>query len=96
MSGYPQEWLRQAELDVKYEGYIERQDRQVQRFRKMELLRIPDDFDYGAVDGISRESMEKLLHIRPISLGQASRISGVRTSDIAILMVHLGKGGDRG
>lgn len=81
--------LRQVELDVKYAGYIDRQERQVQRFRRMERMRIPPDFDYQSVDGISRESREKLAKIRPVSVGQASRISGVRNSDIAVLMVSL-------
>jgi len=57
----------------------------------MERIRIPDEFDYQAVEGISNESKEKLMTIRPRSVGQASRISGVRNSDIAVLMVVLGK-----
>ena len=83
--------LTQAELDVKYEGYIQRQKRQICRFQKMEKVRIPDDFDYDTLEGISSESREKLREIRPLSVGQASRISGVRNSDIAILMVFLGR-----
>jgi tRNA uridine 5-carboxymethylaminomethyl modification enzyme len=87
----PAEWLRQAELDVKYEGYIARQDREVQRFQRMERMRIPADFDYDSAEGISKESREKLKAIRPLSVGQASRISGVRTTDIAVLMVLVGR-----
>ncbi|MBI9102008.1 MAG: tRNA uridine-5-carboxymethylaminomethyl(34) synthesis enzyme MnmG [Spirochaetales bacterium] len=89
---YPAEWIRQSEIDVKYEGYIQRQDQQIKRFEKMEKLKIPVDFDYDGIDGISNESRQKLKDIKPLSLGQASRISGVRNSDIAVLMVLLGRG----
>ncbi|WP_319562776.1 tRNA uridine-5-carboxymethylaminomethyl(34) synthesis enzyme MnmG [Marispirochaeta sp.] len=88
---YPQDWLSVAALDIKYEGYIQRQERQVARFRKMENIRIPDSFDYTQVEGISTESRQKLMQIRPLSVGQASRISGVRNSDIAVLLVYLGR-----
>ena len=81
----------QAELDIKYEGYIKRQERQVDRFSRMERITIPLDFDYDSVDGISTESREKFKTVRPLSVGQAGRISGVRTSDLAILMVVLGR-----
>ncbi|MCF7945049.1 MAG: tRNA uridine-5-carboxymethylaminomethyl(34) synthesis enzyme MnmG [Spirochaetia bacterium] len=83
--------LRHAELDIKYDGYIQRQEQQVKRFQRMERIRIPDDFDYQSVEGISNESKEKLEKIRPRSAGQASRISGVRNSDVAVLMVLLGR-----
>jgi tRNA uridine 5-carboxymethylaminomethyl modification enzyme len=82
----------QAELDIKYEGYISRQQRQVDRYARMERIAIPADFDYDAISGISSESREKLKSIRPVSVGQAGRISGVRTSDLAILMVVLSRG----
>ncbi len=81
--------LAQAESDVKYEGYVRRQDRQVQRFRSMEERRIPASFDYAAATGLSAEAQEKLSRIRPLSIGQASRISGVRPADIAVLLLHL-------
>ena len=87
---YAEEWIEQALLDIKYEGYIKRQKQQVHRFEKMEKMRIPADFDYEKVEGISAESKEKLKMIRPLSVGQASRISGVRSSDIALLLVRLG------
>ncbi len=80
-----------VELDVKYEGYVARQERQIARFRKMEDMLIPEGFDYERMDGISAESREKLKSIRPRSVGQASRISGVRSSDIAVLTVLLGR-----
>ena len=83
----------QVELEVKYAGYINRQDRQISRFEKLESLEIPLDFDYDALDGLSTESREKLKKRRPHSVGQATRISGVRNGDIAILIVHVDKGG---
>jgi tRNA uridine 5-carboxymethylaminomethyl modification enzyme len=90
--GVPIQWLRQAELDVKYEGYVARQERQIARIRKMEKTTIPSDFDYDAVRGISTESREQLKRIRPMSLGQASRVPGVRNSDVVVLMVALQRG----
>jgi tRNA uridine 5-carboxymethylaminomethyl modification enzyme len=85
-------WLSQAEVEVKYEGYIRHQDEQVERFRRMEEKRIPAGFSYAALTGISSEAREKLERIRPLSIGQASRISGVRPSDIAVLLVCLKRG----
>jgi len=75
---------------VKYEGYIRRQEQQVDRFQRLENMRIPADFQYDRMEGISTESRQKFTQIRPLSVGQASRISGVRSSDIAVLMVALG------
>jgi tRNA uridine 5-carboxymethylaminomethyl modification enzyme len=83
--------LSLVELDIKYEGYILRQERDVARFKKMENLRIPPDFDYDRIEGISTESRQKFKNIRPLSVGQASRISGVRVSDIAVLTMHIGR-----
>lgn len=88
---YPKSVRLQLELKVKYDGYIKRQDKQVDRFAKLEGIRIPEDFDYDAVEGISAESREKFKLVRPSSLGQASRISGVRVSDITVLLVYLKK-----
>ena len=89
IGSYPKGPRLQLELRVKYEGYISRQDRAVDRFTKLEGISIPVDFDYDKVDGISSESREKLKLVRPSSIGQASRISGVRTSDITVLLVYL-------
>jgi tRNA uridine 5-carboxymethylaminomethyl modification enzyme len=85
----------QAELDLKYAGYIKRQDRQVDRFVRMEEIVIPRGFDYDALDGLSTESREKLKAVQPLSVGQAGRISGVRNSDLAILMVAMKRKGKR-
>jgi len=95
LSGFEEPIKYQVELDVKYEGYINRQERQINRFEKLESLHISQDFDYDALDGLSTEGKEKLKLGRPISVGQASRISGVRNSDIALLIVHLDRGGHR-
>ena len=88
---YPKSIRLGLELKVKYDGYIRRQDRQVDRFAKLEGIRIPEDFDYDKVEGISTESREKLKAVRPASIGQASRINGVRTSDVTVLLVYLRK-----
>jgi len=89
IKNFPDNFTSHTELDIKYDGYIKRQRQQVERFHKMEKRKIPENFNYDTVDGISSESREKLKKIRPISIGQASRISGVRNSDIAVLMVLL-------
>ena len=88
---YPKSVRLQLELKIKYDGYIKRQDKQVDRFTKLESILIPEDFDYDKVEGISSESREKFKLIRPTSVGQASRISGVRVSDITVLLVYLKK-----
>jgi tRNA uridine 5-carboxymethylaminomethyl modification enzyme len=79
----------QIEMDVKYEGYIQRQMEQVDKFKRLENLRIPENFHYDGIPGLSREIVQKLSRIRPGSLGQASRISGVTPAAISILMVYL-------
>lgn len=89
MDRFSPEEKEQVELDLKYEGYLKRQEREIARFEKNESVAIPDDFDYDDVDGLSQESREKFKSIRPKSVGQAGRISGVRVSDIAVLQVAL-------
>lgn len=88
--------LYQVELDVKYEGYINRQDRQISRFEKLESLLIDEKLDWDSIEGLSAEGKEKLKKVRPLSVGQATRINGVRNSDIAVLIVHLDRGGRHG
>ncbi|GBC62757.1 tRNA uridine-5-carboxymethylaminomethyl(34) synt hesis enzyme MnmG [Desulfonema ishimotonii] len=80
---------RQVEIEVKYEGYIQRQQREINRFRNLERVRMPETFDYSRVAGLSNELREKLSAIRPASLGQASRIEGMTPSGISVLMVAL-------
>jgi tRNA uridine 5-carboxymethylaminomethyl modification enzyme len=81
----------QAEVEIKYSGYVQRQLEGVERFRKMEEARLPDSIDYQLIHGLSREVREKLQRIRPRSLGQAARISGITPAAISILSVHLKK-----
>ncbi len=81
----------EIQLRVKYKGYIERQTEQVSRFKKLETTRIPPQIDYSALSGLSNEVVEKLSKIKPLSLGQASRISGITPAAISILQVHLRK-----
>ena len=81
--------LTEVQLDVKYSGYLKRQDSEAERVKRQEAILIPEDFDYDKVDGLSSESREKFKAIRPHSIGQAGRISGVRVSDVAILSVAV-------
>ncbi|MEW6618804.1 MAG: tRNA uridine-5-carboxymethylaminomethyl(34) synthesis enzyme MnmG [bacterium] len=88
-TGLLPEVIEQVKIEIKYEGYIKRQMGQVEQFKKMENWKIPMNFDYSAITGLSNETRDKLSKIRPLSLGQASRISGIRPADISILMVWL-------
>jgi len=83
------EEIEQVELQVKYRGFVERQEEDIRKFRSLEEIRIPDGFSYHAVPGISCEAVEKLQEARPFSLGQASRISGITPAAIWTLMMHL-------
>ncbi|MBN2908173.1 tRNA uridine-5-carboxymethylaminomethyl(34) synthesis enzyme MnmG [Polycladomyces sp. WAk] len=87
------EVAEQVEIQLKYEGYIKKSLQQVEKMKKMENKRIPDWVDYDRIQGISSEAREKLKKVRPLSLGQASRISGVNPADISILMVYIEQGG---
>lgn len=87
----PEDVVESVEIQLKYEGYIKRQQAQVTRFRDLEKKRLPPDMDYTDVDVLSREAAEKLNRVRPMSLGQASRIPGVSPADISVLMVMLRK-----
>ncbi len=87
----PQDVIEQININLKYEGYIERQLRQVEHFKKLERKLIPDNIDYAAISGLRKEAAQKLEKFRPASIGQASRISGVSPADISVLLVYLGK-----
>ena len=84
---------QKVEIEIKYEGYIQRQLNEVEKFKNLEKIKIPHEFDYTKVHGLSNELKEKLLRIKPISLGQASRIPGITPAAISILMIYLKKGG---
>ena len=83
--------MEQIEIAIKYESYIEKERLLVDRVSKLEQLQINPDFDYSKLTAISFEGREKLKKIKPQTIGQASRISGVNPSDISVLMVHLGR-----
>jgi tRNA uridine 5-carboxymethylaminomethyl modification enzyme len=86
------EWRQAAYLDIRYAGYMARQDAQIERFGRMEAKTIPENLDYDRILGLSTEAREKLKAVRPLSLGQASRVNGVRQADIALLMMALERG----
>ncbi len=88
---YSSEVIEQVEIQLKYESYIEKEEKSVQRFEKNDFVKIPSDFDYNQIAAISAESREKLQKYRPQNLGQASRISGISPSDITILLMYLEK-----
>ncbi len=85
----PEDVIEQVEIEIKYEGYIERQHRQVEQYKKMEKKRIPSDLDYNDVSSLRLEARQKLIAYKPVSVGQASRISGVSPADISVLLVYL-------
>jgi tRNA uridine 5-carboxymethylaminomethyl modification enzyme len=84
-----------VETEVRYSGYISRQNERIEQFKKMEGMRIPDDIDYAEVSGLSSEAREKLAGIKPLSVGQASRIAGVKPADISSLLYHLKRAAGR-
>ena len=87
--------ISQIEMEVKYEGYIKRQMEQINKFKKLEDYIIPDSFSYNDIPGLSREIVQKLTDVRPSSLGQATRISGVTPAAISVLMVYLKRDGNQ-
>jgi tRNA uridine 5-carboxymethylaminomethyl modification enzyme len=85
----PKEVRLLVETEIKYEGYIKKQMIQIDQFKKLENKRLPDDIDYSLVKGLSTEARQKLERIKPDSVGQASRISGVTPADINVLLIYL-------
>lgn len=88
----PYDVREQVEIQIKYEGYIKKSNEQVERMLKMEDKKVPDNLDYDDIDGIASEAKEKLKEVRPLSVGQASRISGVNPADVSILLVYIEQG----
>ena len=88
----PREVIEQVEIQVKYEGYINKALQQVEKVQKVEEKKIPDHIDYDDVPNLAIEAKQKLKDIRPLTIGQASRISGVNPADISILMVYIESG----
>ena len=85
----PEDVIEQVEIEIKYEGYIERQLKQVEQFKRMEKKQIPSDLDYQDVGSLRLEARQKLSLYKPVSVGQASRISGVSPADISVLLIYL-------
>lgn len=85
----PEDVIEQVEIEIKYEGYISRQLKQVAQFKKMENKKIPENLDYNDVKSLRLEARQKLIESRPVSIGQASRISGVSPADISVLLIYL-------
>jgi len=82
----------QVEIQTKYEGYIQKSLQQVDRLKKLEDKKIPDQIDYDAINGLASEARQKLKQVRPLTVAQASRISGVNPADISILLVYIEQG----
>jgi tRNA uridine 5-carboxymethylaminomethyl modification enzyme len=88
-SGMPGEVVRQVEIQCKYDGYIRRQEEEVEKFRSLERIRVPDSLDYFQIPGLSTELRHKLSRVRPVSVGQASRIEGITPAALSALMIHV-------
>jgi tRNA uridine 5-carboxymethylaminomethyl modification enzyme len=91
VASYDEEVELQIEIEVKYEGYIAKQEDQIERFEKSERLLLPENTDYSAIKGLRKEAVEKLTRIKPRSIGQALRISGINPADATVLLIHLKK-----
>ncbi|MEY3420783.1 MAG: hypothetical protein RIR48_1072, partial [Bacteroidota bacterium] len=91
LSQYDEETITIAEVSMKYDGYIKKEQEMVDKMDRLESVRLADHFDYKALKSLSIEAREKLHKIRPRTIGQASRISGVSPSDISVLLVHVGR-----
>ena len=87
----PPQIIEEVEIEIKYKGYMERQRRQIEEFRKLENTIIPPGFDFSKIRGLSREARERLVKVRPGTLGQAARVPGVTPSDIMVLLAHLSR-----
>ena len=91
LNGYPRQSIEQAGIQIKYNVYIEKEKELVKRMSQLEDLLIPENFDYDRINSLSNEALQKFKKVRPRTLGQASRISGVNPSDVQILMVFMGR-----
>lgn len=91
LAGKMEDSIEQAEILMKYEGYIEKEKEIVDKMNRLEYVPVPEDFDFSVINSLSLEAREKLKKFKPRTLGQASRISGVNPSDVSVLMVYLGR-----
>ena len=92
----PADTAEQVNINIKYQGYIRRQEQQVAQFKKLESKKLSPDLDYNTVNSLRKEAAQKLNLYKPASIGQASRISGVSPADISMLLVHLEQTRQRG
>lgn len=88
----PDDVKEQVEIQTKYNGYIKKALEQIDRMKKMETKKIPEDIDYDAIHGLATEARDRLKAVRPLSVGQASRVSGVNPADVSILLVYIEQG----
>ena len=91
LKDYPEEVVEVAEINMKYEGYIRREQDMVDKMNRLESVKLKEDFDYHTISSLSSEAREKLSELKPHTIGQASRISGVSPADISVLLVHMGR-----
>ena len=91
LAGYEEEIITSAEITMKYAGYILKEQEMVDKMNRLESVTLYDAFDYHALPSLSIEAREKLSKIRPRTIGQASRISGVSPSDVSVLLIHVGR-----
>lgn len=85
----PEDIINQINIEIKYEGYIKRQEKQVENFKRVEVRKLPENMDYSTIQGLRLEAQQKLNKFKPMSIGQASRISGVTPADISVLLIYL-------
>jgi len=91
ISKYPNYTVEMAEITMKYEGYIKKEKEMVEKMNRLESVKLKEDFDYQAINSLSSEAREKLAQLKPHTIGQASRISGVSPADVSVLLVHMGR-----
>jgi tRNA uridine 5-carboxymethylaminomethyl modification enzyme len=91
LGDFDEETILQAEIQLKYEGYLEKEIQMVEKMNRLEDLRIRENFDFNTVSSISIEAREKLTKHKPKTVGQAARISGISPADVSVLLVHLGR-----
>jgi tRNA uridine 5-carboxymethylaminomethyl modification enzyme len=91
LNKYEDEFLELAEIAIKYEGYIKKEEEMVAKLSRLEDVHLGESLDYNHITGLSMEARHKLSAIRPRTIGQASRISGVNPADVSVLLVHLGR-----
>jgi tRNA uridine 5-carboxymethylaminomethyl modification enzyme len=88
---YDQEFIDLAEINMKYAGYIKKEQEMVDKMNRLESVKLREDLDYETLSSLSKEARQKLNQLKPMTIGQASRISGVSPADISVLLVHVGR-----